>query len=149
MSEKRKTRRKLPRWKKLLFSLVTLLLVLAVIESVSFFAIRGMLDTNMDQLQADCRISAMTGIGRQQSGKVAHPYLGSVHDPHAHGVEFDGRTMPINELGFADDKPAVQKRGPSTLEDRRGPALALGGDLAVVVGRTTKVAHLVGDTGKS
>ena len=112
MTEKRETRRKLPRWKKLLFSLVTSVLVLAVIESISLFVIRGMLKTNRDQLQDDRRMITMTGIGRKQSGTVVHPYLGWVHNPHAHGVEFDGRTMPINEFGFADDKPAIQKRGP-------------------------------------
>ena len=111
MSEKCKTPRKLPRWKKRLFSFVALILALVVIETFSFLAIE-ILMTSMKQLRSERDAIAATGIGREHSGTVVHPYLGWVHDPHTNSVEFDGRTIPINKLGFADDGPSIQKRGP-------------------------------------
>jgi len=112
ISGKGQTCHKRPRWKTLLFASLTLLFMSAVIELFSFLFIIGILETKISGLRVDRALFGLTGIGRGQTGRVAHPYLGSVYNPDAHGEEFDGRTIPINTFGFADEKSSIQKRGP-------------------------------------
>jgi len=111
MSKPRPPRRKLPRWKRLLFAAVTAVLVLAVLEGVSAVVLQFALGTDIDEMHYEQDLLAMTGIAREQAGNVAHPYLGWVHSPQGNPVEFNGRRFPVNQFGFADDKSPLQKRG--------------------------------------
>jgi hypothetical protein len=54
------------------------------------------------------------GIGAGVMSRV-HPYVGYVQDPSPASGQvrhFDGKTMPISNFGYIDDKDPIQKRGP-------------------------------------
>ncbi|WP_165243857.1 SGNH/GDSL hydrolase family protein [Paludisphaera soli] len=63
------------------------------------------------------RANRPPGIGGAISSQV-HPYVGYVRDPRPDsGIvrESDGRTMPVSNFGYVDDKDPIHKRGPGKL----------------------------------
>jgi hypothetical protein len=102
--------------KRLLFSLIMLLVVLCAIEALSYLLYRrvtgspfGAVAVSVDPLSQPehAAVREEAGLGFRDDALSLHPYLGYVYTPRAPGVE--GR-VPISIDGFLDDATAIRKR---------------------------------------
>ncbi len=101
----------LSRRRKALFCVVTLIIVWTSAESLSYLGLKAAIENFSLAKMHRQRTSIARGLSSDGAAEVIHPYLGWCFDPNvAEPVEFDGRTIPVNKLGFLDDKPSVAKR---------------------------------------
>lgn len=107
-------RHPLSRLKKTAFSLVTVLLVWGVIETLSLFGLWGSeYDFHWENLTERQQHIARGAATKDESQETIHPFHGWAFNPQvSSGVDFAGRCIPVNEFGFVDDGPAVLKRRP-------------------------------------
>lgn len=112
------------RWvKRVVFALVTGVLVCALIEWIAWVAV-WVTDGRMfryERLREEIRAAARgsEGAGLQDPRQpstiqlVPHPYMGFVYPPSLNKPEFeDYHRHPINAYGFVDSDPPIRKRDP-------------------------------------
>ena len=103
--------------KRIAFSILTLFLAWGLLEFGAYaflwlakgepFPLSGM------QEARTLRLSQIDSRNASRYSQV-HPYVGYVEDPRSSPAiqEFGGgRTVPVSEYGYYDDKPPIQKRG--------------------------------------
>ena len=106
----------LSRKKKACFALVTVLLTLALIEVISWFAILWIDNVELVTLRDEMERTSQGGTRVDNSAESIHPYLGWVMNPQVNpGTDFLNRHIPVNSLGFDDIEHGIPKRRPDRL----------------------------------
>ena len=111
-------RRRFGRGKRIAFAAVLLVMAWAFCELAAwpmYWAATGKpFSWNAAQAERRERANRPEGIGQGVFSQV-HPYVGYVQQPSPNsGIVrvFDGRTMPVSNYGYVDDKDPIQKRAP-------------------------------------
>ncbi|MDG3005683.1 hypothetical protein [Paludisphaera mucosa] len=111
-------RRRLDRRKRIAFAVILLGMTWGFCELAAWplFRVATGKPFSWSALQEERRERANRpeGIGGAVFAQV-HPYVGYVQEPGpSSGVvrQHDGRTMPVSDFGYVDDKPPIQKREP-------------------------------------
>jgi hypothetical protein len=110
-------RAELSRRKKWLFRLILLLILIPIIELISWLGL-GLSQASFSfrTMYAFQRQTAETGVAPGTRGEVIHPYMGWCLNPETQPqVEIAGHPMPVNQLGFVDEGPTLVKRSPDRL----------------------------------
>ena len=106
------------RRRRLLFVGVTAVLVVAVVEVISAIGLYCSLETGLTfpRLVARQEMLALTSRSRDDSTVVVHPFTGWCLNPQlSQGQSAFGKQIPVNRLGFVDDRETIQKRGSDRL----------------------------------
>lgn len=103
--------RRVPLKKKIAFTAVLLLLLWPVCELIAYVGLKVAVENfSLQQFNA-ARESLARGVTSDGAAEAIHPFVGWCFDPNvANSVDLDERTIPINKLGFLDDKPSVVSR---------------------------------------
>jgi hypothetical protein len=106
----------LSRKKKACFAFVTVLVTLALIELLSWFAILWIDHDDPVTLRNEMERMSQGGTREDNSAETIHPYLGWVMNPQVNpGTDFMNRHIPVNSLGFDDFEHGIPKRRPDRL----------------------------------
>ena len=100
--------------KRLSFSIILLLIVIAICELLSFAVIEVLEVTlSIDVLRRQQRSIASGSAVSAGATEAVHPFVGWVHNPQvALPQEHSGREIPVNHLGFRDDGESIYQRAP-------------------------------------
>lgn len=99
--------------RKWLFRTITALIVFAIAELLAVIGLRTASYANRSDLVTAQRMLAESGFGKGDTTETVHPYFGWSLIPGAsEGVPHDGRVIPVNPYGLADDGPTFHQRGP-------------------------------------
>jgi hypothetical protein len=104
--------------KRIVFSVITLLLIVGLLEAGGYFLLwlangEPFSPSAMQSLR-DGRMSKLESQNASRYAQV-HPFVGYVEDPRTSlGIQTlgAGTLVPISEYGYFDDKPPIQQRGP-------------------------------------
>jgi hypothetical protein len=135
-------KRRLSWRKRCVFILLTVLVLLPVVELLSFVGLHvSQRDFSFEKLRITQQAVSAGASASDGAQEVIHPYLGWVHNPQVAIPEtiFDTE-IPVNSLGFRDDGESVRQRGP----DRYIVGI-LGGSVAwnvSIAGRETLIEGL-------
>lgn len=109
--------RRLSRRKKILFFVVLFVLLIPVLEFLSWLGLRlADRDFTFQLLYLAQNRLAESGAATGDRVEVLHPYLGWTLNPQTRReIEIAGRRIAVNSLGFADNGPTLRKRSPGRL----------------------------------
>ena len=104
--------------RRLLFVCAAVVSAAGVVEVISAIGLYCSLETGLtfETLEAQQEMLALTSRGNDDSPVVVHPFTGWCLNPQiSAGQTAFGRTIPVNRLGFVDDRETVQKRSADRL----------------------------------
>jgi len=107
-------RTRLTKRKRLVFSIMLLLIVVGVCELISYAAIEVLQVTlPFDYLRQQQQSIASGSFISAGASEAFHPFVGWVHNPQvALPEKHGGREIPVNHLGFRDDSESLYRRAP-------------------------------------